>query len=165
MNSSSNRYIDGRKKEALYFVFHAMHDRCENPTNKDYPDYGGRGIEVWNGWADYDVFRYWAYTNGYKPGLTLERVDNAFEYSPINCKWVTRLRQANNRRVRKGTDPDSIGVHFRDGSWQATHSVYGKQTHIRCYQTKEEAQSARRIAEEKKLAIYSQAEQQNLPRL
>jgi len=154
MSKPSNRYIDGRKSDPLYFVFYAMSGRCNVPTNKDYKDYGARGIKVCIEWETFEPFRDWALANGYKPGVTLERDDNLKGYSPDNCKWVSRLHQANNRRVRKGTDPDMVGINFRDGSWQAAYSIFGQRKHIGCFRTIEEAKQARDIAIQNKKATY-----------
>ena len=38
---------DGRTKEKLYHVWASMKDRCNNPKNKNYKHYGGRGIKVY----------------------------------------------------------------------------------------------------------------------
>ena len=154
MNKPSNRYIDGRKNDPLYFVFYAMFARCNIPTNKDYKDYGARGITVCTEWETFEEFRAWSLANGYKVGLTLDRDDNSKGYSLDNCKWVSRTHQANNRRVRKGTDPDMIGIKFRDESWQATYSIFGRGKHIGCFPTVELAKAARNLALQNKKVTY-----------
>lgn len=76
--------------------------RCRNPNNKDYPNYGGRGIIFCERWDDYRLF---LLDMGKRPqGLTLDRIDVNGHYEPGNCKWSTPLEQANNRRDALGFD-------------------------------------------------------------
>lgn len=92
----------GGCSEPLYAVLKEMHQRCENPRNHDFKWYGGEGKGVCEEWAltNYQVFKKWALENGYKPGLTIDRIDWTMGYSPDNCRWVTIQEQQKNRRPR-----------------------------------------------------------------
>jgi len=81
----------------LYKAWHAMLNRCNNPKNKYYSRYGGRGICVCDEWNDYIKFAYWAFENGFSENLSIDRIDNDGNYEPDNCRWVTMKVQHNNR--------------------------------------------------------------------
>ena len=67
-----------------------MKKRCYNPHDKYYKNYGGRNIKVCDEWrSDFSLFKKWADTNGYKQGLSIDRIDNDKNYEPGNCRWVT----------------------------------------------------------------------------
>lgn len=81
--------------------------RCYNKNAKDYKYYGGRGIKMCQEWEkSYDVFRKWAYDNGYDNDAqfgkcTIDRIDVNGNYCPENCRWVDMKTQATNKRINK----------------------------------------------------------------
>jgi hypothetical protein len=88
--------------DPLYYVLNTMHQRCENPKSRDFKWYGAKGVKVCDEWAltNFSAFKDWAQRTGYKPGLTIDRVDPAGDYCPENCRWITIQEQQKNRRKR-----------------------------------------------------------------
>ena len=85
-------------KRRLYRTYWSMRNRCEYPGSKYYYCYGGRGIRVCEEWKDFETFEKWAYENGFKEGLTLDRIDVNGNYEPSNCRWITQKEQCYNTR-------------------------------------------------------------------
>ncbi len=86
----------GKSKTRLYRIWCAMKSRCTNKNYTSYCHYGGRGIQICEGWKNFENFEEWANNNGYEDNLSIERIDVDGNYEPNNCKWITIGEQANN---------------------------------------------------------------------
>lgn len=94
--------IHGLSGHPLHGRWRHMHQRCENPADKNYKHYGGRGIFVSDRWSGPDGFpNFLADLGECPPGLSLDRIDNDGPYSKANCRWSTASEQNRNRRKRK----------------------------------------------------------------
>jgi hypothetical protein len=83
----------------LYHIRGGMLARCYNKSNKDFHNYGARGISVCEEWKNsFEVFYNWAITNGYSDNLSIDRIDVNGNYEPSNCRWTTNKQQSRNTR-------------------------------------------------------------------
>lgn len=83
-----------------YCVWECMIARCRNPSRSWFHLYGGRGISVCERWLNFENF---LADMGPRPtpDHSLDRVNNDGNYEPGNCRWATRIEQANNTRINK----------------------------------------------------------------
>lgn len=92
----------GKSNHRLYDCWRGITQRILNPNDKDYPNYGGRGINIDNRWlppADIGFENFLKdMENSYIEGFTLDRLNNNGNYCKENCKWVVIQEQSYNRR-------------------------------------------------------------------
>lgn len=94
--TSEKNMTHGCSHTKTYKSWTAAKQRCLNPENADYPDYGGRGIVFAASWMQFENF---LADMGMRPeGLSLDRIDPDKGYEPGNCRWATDYTQSNNRR-------------------------------------------------------------------
>lgn len=107
-----NRKFDQHPKTHQFFrMWHNAMQRCYNPKNKNFKNYGGRGIKVHESWHKFENFMvdewepYDAHrqlVGSHRKDLSIDRINNNGDYEPGNIRYTSMKIQANNRRPSKG---------------------------------------------------------------
>ena len=88
------RVRHGMTNTPEYIAYRDAMNRCRKTWRKDYPRYGGRGIEF-----RFDSFNQFYAEVGPRPaGMTLDRINNNGHYEPGNVRWATPTQQRVNQR-------------------------------------------------------------------
>jgi len=87
----------GLSRSPEFTTWHSMFERCNNPRNKAYAHYGGRGISVCDRWSAFETF-YEDMGPRPSPNHSIDRIDNAKGYCKVNCRWATQTTQNRNSR-------------------------------------------------------------------
>lgn len=95
--SGRSKRTHGETKTPEYKAWQIMRQRCGNPNDKDFANWGGRGITVCARWEDFTCF---LADMGRRPSPahSIDREDNSKGYSPENCRWATSAQQNRNTR-------------------------------------------------------------------
>jgi hypothetical protein len=120
----------GKTKSRCYGIWRSMRQRCSNPKNTGYVDYGGRGITVCQRWNDsfeafysdmgeptpgMEIDRYPNNDGGYCCGKCQQCVKNGW---PMNCRWATRREQVRNSRHMRFIEFNGLTQCLRDWAKQ-----------------------------------------------
>ena len=92
--------IKDSKYNKLFKVYANMKQRVYHPANEEDKQIYGN-LTICNEWMSengYQNFKRWSLENGYKDGLSIDRIDGTKGYSPDNCRWTTVKVQSNNRK-------------------------------------------------------------------
>lgn len=115
----NGRDIKGGKIKSCGCVFHnmtnsieyqswkSMKERCYGEYNKDYHNYGERGIRVCDEWLT--SFKNFYHDMGPRPSknYSIDRINNDGNYCPENCRWATAKEQANNQKTNRIIEYDN----------------------------------------------------------
>ena len=85
----------GQSKTVTYQTWEGMLQRTTNPNYHHFQYWGGRGIKVGPRWKKFQNFL--KDMGERPPNMSLDRINNAGNYEPDNCRWATAKEQADNR--------------------------------------------------------------------
>ncbi|MCF7995219.1 MAG: hypothetical protein K9L88_10310 [Chromatiaceae bacterium] len=142
--AAARKKSEAKRRDPLYNRWLCMLQRCSNPKNPSYHNYGGRGVKVCEAWREsFDAF---LEDIGQPPTLkhTIERINNDGDYEPENCRWALRDEQLRNQRVNILITVNEDTLTAKD--WAAKTGVsYQKLT--RTFRTKGLAEATRLVQE------------------
>jgi len=138
----------GKSTHPLHSVWKNEKQRCNNPNNPRYCDYGGRGIifdEKFNDfivWFDYVL----SLDNAMTPTYTIDRIDNNDGYKIGNLRWASKSTQSQNTRTRKDNTSGTRGISWDKNrqKWMVRKTINKKTINLGRYESLAEAQSINR---------------------
>ena len=134
----------GYSQHRHYPKWKDLNNRCYNKNNKDYENYGARGITVCSKWRRNNgpqAFCAWA-DSTYIEGYLLDRKDNSLGYSPDNCRWVPITVSNLNRRRHKKKSSLPVGVYTSGYKFRVMLCRNDKQIYLGHYASVVEAEAA-----------------------
>lgn len=127
------RNIHNLRSHRLYHTWRNMIDRCYNPKNKRYVDWGGRGIRVCNEWIGTPKNFIDDMYPTFVEGLTLDRINVNGNYELSNCRWVSNEIQTRNTRLLTKANTSGyrgISWHTKSKRWISRIMVDRKSIHL-----------------------------------
>jgi len=134
--TNKGRFIHGKHGTPLYKKWKSMRGRVAS-----HPHYVKHNITCFRDWDSYQKFEEWALNNGYKDGLSLDRVDTYGDYEPTNCRWVDKSIQAANIIIKKNNKTGYSGVSFnkQKQKYVAQIQYHGEKVYLGQHATSKEA--------------------------
>lgn len=103
-----NALKHGFRGTRFYNIWKGIRKRCLNPNSSNYKYYGGKEVSICQRWNDFINFKNDMYKSYQKhvdehgeDDTTIDRIDVNLGYEPFNCKWATKIEQAENRLCQK----------------------------------------------------------------
>ncbi len=98
-------------------IWQGIKQRCFNPNNKSYWNYGGRGITMFPAWVE-DFQAFYDYVSQLEhfsdDGYTLDRINNNGNYEPNNLRWADKNTQDRNRRTSVIVEHQGVKMCLKD---------------------------------------------------
>lgn len=135
----------GLSNTKIYDSYRNMIDRCLNPKNKKYYNYGGRGITVCDRWLGHNGLINFNkdMKDSYEKGLQLDRIDPNGDYTLENCRWVTNQQNSMNTRSHRDSVSKYKGVSpLPKGKWLSRLVFDGNVVHDQRFNSEVEAAEA-----------------------
>lgn len=129
-----------------YHAWEAAKQRCFNPNNPGYKNYGARGITMCKEFCD--NFKAFYNEAGPRPTIgkwSIDRIDENGNYEPGNLRWVSVSRSNSNKRSQSSTGEKNIYADNRPGRkpYQVEITVEGVKHRLGGFNTLKEAVKAR----------------------
>lgn len=126
--SSKRRKKHGLSNTPTYNVWERMVRRCINPKDKDWCEYGGKGITVSERWREFVNF---LADMGERPSpaYSIDRIDGSRGYEPGNCRWATAKEQSRNRCTNRYVTfqgKQMLLVEVAELLWISRHALRGR---------------------------------------
>jgi len=138
----------GESHTVIYRKWGGMKNRCFNPKDPYYKDYGDRGITIYEPWID-DYIAYRDYImslpNAMKDKYTVDRINNDKNYEPKNLRWASQSTQAQNTRILNSTNTSGYrGVSWNKAAkkWISKIKINSKPIHLGRFVNKIDAAKA-----------------------
>ena len=129
---NKNGVKHGEHGTSLYKKWKSMRGRVASHSH-----YIAHNIKCCSEWDNYVVFKEWAVANGYDDSLSLDRKDTFGNYTPYNCRWVSKTVQSENAQKRKDNSSGYRGVSFDKESkkYKVQIQVNKKKVYLGRYET------------------------------
>lgn len=131
--AAHNRFRHGMTRTRTYKTWAEMKRRCYCEKDRQFKDWGGRGITVCDRWLN-NFENFLADMGECPQSMTLDRRDNDGNYEPSNCRWASKTTQSRNRRFTKVTADAAQQIRAHRASGKTLEWISGQfgvsQSHV-----------------------------------